>query len=81
MRLGRSVALDILTSLMFSATLRKAAALEQWLVNHRHCDPRPALEFSDDATFERGNCSCGEVFECTVIIDVVPKVYRKWPLL
>ena len=69
--------MDVLTSLLMVATLRKAAALEQWLVNHRACYPAPALEFSDDATFERGRCSCGEVLELTVIISVVPKVIVK----
>lgn len=69
--------MDILTSLMFSATLRKAAALEQWLVNHRACYPGPAVEFSDDQCFETGRCSCGEEMEITVVIDVIPRVKAK----
>ena len=73
--------MDILTSLMMSACFRKVAVLEQWLVNHRHCYPGPALEFADDNAFETGRCSCGEELELTVIIDVVPKIKAKpWQL-
>lgn len=69
--------MDTLTALMLRATFRKAAVLEQWLVNHRHCDPAPQLQFADDSAFETGNCSCGERLELTVLIDVVPKVTPK----
>ena len=71
--------MDILTALLFQATLRKASILEQWLVNHRMHYPLPAIEISNDQLFERGRCSCGETLELTVLVNVVPKVIPgKW---
>ncbi len=69
--------MDVLTSLLMAATFKKARVLEQWLVNHRACYPAPALSFSDDNTFEVGNCSCGSMLELTVIVDVVIKEFKK----
>lgn len=69
---------DILTSLMFTATLRKAACLEQWLVNHKNCYPGPRVAFADDNMFTDAACTCGETLELTVIIDVVPRITTKW---
>jgi hypothetical protein len=60
-----------------SATHKKAAMLEQWLVNHRACYPAPSFAFTDDNLFAHASCSCGEDFEMTVVVDVVPKVIRK----
>jgi len=69
--------MDILTSLMLRATLRKAAALEQWLTNHRMCYPGAFVEIPDDNLCVTGRCPCGEEIEITVVIDVVPKVKKK----
>jgi hypothetical protein len=69
--------MDILTSLMWGASLKKAALLEQWLVNHRMCDPGPHLAFSDDQLFEHGKCSCGEEIEIAVNVHVSSRVKPK----
>lgn len=69
--------MDVLTSLLMAATFKKARVLEQWLIAHRVCYPAPALEFSDDNTFETGHCSCGSVLELTVVIDIVIKEHSK----
>jgi len=69
--------MDVLTSLMMSAVFRKAAALEQWLVNHRHCDPAPRLRFIDDNSTNFASCSCGASLQVTVVIGIDVKERTK----
>lgn len=68
--------MEMMTSLLMAATYRRAAAMQQWLFNHRDCHAW-SIEFSNDGTFTEATCACGDVFESVVIIDISVKVKRK----
>ena len=62
---------DIYTSLIWAAQLKRAALLEQWLVQHMEHYPGPRLENMVDSTIQRGVCSCGTAVELTIVTTVV----------
>lgn len=69
--------MDTLTSLMFGVTLRKAAALQEWLVAHRMCYPGARVAIADDNIETHGACSCGEAIDLTVAVSVIPRISKK----
>ena len=65
--------MDILGKLLMSAALKKAAALEQWLHNHRACGGPIAVDHSDDSCHVHVACACGALLDLTVVIDVIAR--------
>lgn len=64
--------------LMWAATLRRASAMEEWLVQHITHYPPPYIEaYSDDPFTQRTRCPCGASATFTVVVNVetrsVPK--------
>ena len=60
---------DIVTGLIRAAVLKRASALEQWLVLHEDHIPGPFIEIpTHDYATHHARCSCGAVFEVTIVI-------------
>lgn len=60
---------DILTALTTAAVHRRAALLEQWLVEHHDCWPGPSVAspFAEPLV-RHAKCSCGAELEVTLLI-------------
>ena len=60
---------DIVTGLIRAAVLKRASALEQWLVLHEDHIPGPFVEIPiGDYATHSARCSCGAVYEVTIVI-------------
>ena len=69
---------DILTTLIQSAVLKKAALMEQWMVQHAECYPGPSVEFQTDKyNVTTAHCSCGESFEVATVVSTLSRVIKK----
>jgi len=68
---------DIFTTLLQVAILKRAAVMEQWLVNHSDHYPGPRLGISRDYLTAMSHCTCGESFEVTLNINITTKVMPK----
>jgi len=62
---------------MWATTLRKAAAMEQWLMQHRMHYPGPAMELATDNVQSLARCSCGASYELTVVVALSARALAK----
>jgi len=64
--------------LMWASTLRRAAALEAWLVLHNTHYPGPHVDMTiQDPFTQTARCSCGALATFTIIVSMDVKVKPK----
>jgi hypothetical protein len=68
---------SVLETLVASVQAKRAAINEQFLFQHREHVPAPVMElFTEDALRTRIHCGCGDSFETTVTISILPEVIK-----
>lgn len=62
---------DVFATLLQSALYKRAALMEQWLVQHKEHYPGPKIsEYVESLGRQRGACSCGSDLELNLLISV-----------
>lgn len=72
------MAMDVLTKLLWGAALRRAAALEAWLVQHMEHYPGPRIEAHPASPFtQHAACSCGASADFTIVVSMDTRAVKK----
>lgn len=70
--------MDLFGRLMFDLAIKRSAAVMEWSNTHRLCYPGVTVNFqNDNIQTIRGDCSCGEAFESTVVPHLVNRCLPK----
>lgn len=70
--------MDLLAKLLWGAALKRASALEAWLVLHCEHYPGPKVEACPSTPFtQMAACSCGASAEFTIVVAMETRAVAK----